>query len=399
MEGYTDYWSSVNDPKSMPHGEQFTPRHPPPHTAQIHLGRTTMTTAPYSTSGMMGGPAVAPFPYLHSDDSSNASMPRSYAYPDECIPGYQQRWEQSSSSSLGFDHDSQPSIAGGRCIGGPNQPYRGLTTQASGSDDDDATVYHTPPHEMFDDAMRDAQDEERAAQLQGRKQAMGQNRQRQSHVASQEGGVPSPSEHSRETSALPTSPSTTTTMSSPPPSKNPPKCTSNSVPSGPGPPSRSRGRRGRQPGAPRRTSKSSSETASADVTGEGSYATPRSPPKPTQREQNRAAATKCRAKAKAATSKLAEDERYISEERMRLTDEADQLKDEVLFLKSELLRHSHCDCVLIQEYLKRMAKIISEGSLDHSSAFPAVWADQGSVGSSCYADGAHGDVEMVNEGE
>lgn len=96
------------------------------------------------------------------------------------------------------------------------------------------------------------------------------------------------------------------------------------------------------------------------------------------REQNRAAATKCRAKTKAAINKLEEDERYASEQRAYLAAVADRLRSEVLFLKSELLRHSDCDCVLIQQYLARMARLISQGS-DEEPALPA--------GPSTYGDG------------
>ena len=81
-----------------------------------------------------------------------------------------------------------------------------------------------------------------------------------------------------------------------------------------------------------------------------------------QRERNRAAATKCRAKNKRAISELEESSRVVTEQREFLSAYAASLKNEVLALKNELLRHGDCDCVLIQTYLSSMARKVGQGA-------------------------------------
>ncbi|CAK7271503.1 hypothetical protein SEPCBS57363_004655 [Sporothrix epigloea] len=80
-----------------------------------------------------------------------------------------------------------------------------------------------------------------------------------------------------------------------------------------------------------------------------------------QRDRNRAAATKCRAKSKAAISKLEEDERAVTEEHSALSAQKVELVDEVLSLRMELIRHGHCvGNDNIQNYLNNAACVIGD---------------------------------------
>lgn len=81
-----------------------------------------------------------------------------------------------------------------------------------------------------------------------------------------------------------------------------------------------------------------------------------------QRQRNRQAATKCRAKTKAAVAELEATERAITAEHMELSKTVTALREEVLALKNELLRHGNCDCKIIQQYLKKAAQAIGGGA-------------------------------------
>lgn len=80
-----------------------------------------------------------------------------------------------------------------------------------------------------------------------------------------------------------------------------------------------------------------------------------------QRARNRLATSRCRAKAKAAHSKLEEHSRTAAEHHDGLVASVAQLRDQVLDLKSELLRHADCGCPLIQAYIKNAARYLGEG--------------------------------------
>ncbi|TPX14754.1 uncharacterized protein E0L32_005149 [Thyridium curvatum] len=80
-----------------------------------------------------------------------------------------------------------------------------------------------------------------------------------------------------------------------------------------------------------------------------------------QRARNRLATSRCRAKAKAAHSKLEEHSRAAAEHHDGLVASVAQLRDQVLDLKSELLRHVDCGCPLIQAYIKNAARHLGEG--------------------------------------
>ncbi|ROW08542.1 hypothetical protein VPNG_06193 [Cytospora leucostoma] len=81
------------------------------------------------------------------------------------------------------------------------------------------------------------------------------------------------------------------------------------------------------------------------------------------RARNRRAATKCRAKAKAATAELEATEREMELKHQELSAQATSLQDEVLALKNELLLHGNCDCEPIQQYLTNAAKNIIGGRM------------------------------------
>lgn len=81
----------------------------------------------------------------------------------------------------------------------------------------------------------------------------------------------------------------------------------------------------------------------------------RPPPVGTQRERNRTAATKCRAKTKVVEARLEATERTMWEENIQLSAQAAELRGQVLALKNELLRHGYCDCELIQRYIRSEA--------------------------------------------
>ncbi len=84
-------------------------------------------------------------------------------------------------------------------------------------------------------------------------------------------------------------------------------------------------------------------------------------PPAVQRERNRVAATKCRAKSKATISKLEQDERLVSDRRDSLSAERSKLMNEVLRLRMELLSHGHCySDQNIQNYLRNAARMIGE---------------------------------------
>ncbi len=72
-----------------------------------------------------------------------------------------------------------------------------------------------------------------------------------------------------------------------------------------------------------------------------------------QRDRNRMAATRCRAKTRAAIQRLEEDERALEERNNLLT-------AEVAALREHLLLHHNCNCVAIRQYLRNVARIIAQ---------------------------------------
>lgn len=93
-----------------------------------------------------------------------------------------------------------------------------------------------------------------------------------------------------------------------------------------------------------------------------------------QRERNRVAATKCRAKTKEAISRLEEHEKAVSDRREYLSAEKAALMNEVLALRLELLRHSKCPAdANIQNYLRNAAIMIGQTGGTHP-----IWGPDGS---------------------
>lgn len=78
-----------------------------------------------------------------------------------------------------------------------------------------------------------------------------------------------------------------------------------------------------------------------------------------RRERNRTAAAKFRAKSKVAKEELKETERAERDLNSALHATMHELKAESLLLKHELLRHSGCDNLAINNYLCRAADQIS----------------------------------------
>lgn len=77
-------------------------------------------------------------------------------------------------------------------------------------------------------------------------------------------------------------------------------------------------------------------------------------------KRNRVAASKCRQKKKEYINGLEERARELTSTRNHLMAYVASLKDEIIALKTEMLKHSNCNCVAIQEYLRREASLLSE---------------------------------------
>ena len=69
-------------------------------------------------------------------------------------------------------------------------------------------------------------------------------------------------------------------------------------------------------------------------------------------ERNRVAASKCRQKKKEWTQNLENRARELQKTNNQLRMVADSCRQEILFLKGELLKHSQCECELIQTFIK-----------------------------------------------
>ncbi|GAP83373.1 hypothetical protein SAMD00023353_0202770 [Rosellinia necatrix] len=108
--------------------------------------------------------------------------------------------------------------------------------------------------------------------------------------------------------------------------------------------------------ASRSTSVSASASASASVDpGRAAATAPRPPDIKLHRERNRAAARKCRQKAKRNTAGLQRHERELSHQNAALRGQVGSLRREVLDLKTEILRHAECNSCVIQTYIVNAA--------------------------------------------
>ncbi|KAH7310440.1 hypothetical protein B0I35DRAFT_411957 [Stachybotrys elegans] len=83
---------------------------------------------------------------------------------------------------------------------------------------------------------------------------------------------------------------------------------------------------------------------------------PSNPRKRRVLERNRLAANKCRVRKRDHASALATREQEVEDQNRYLTNCFDSLMAEVYTLKNQLLRHTDCNCVLIQKYIAHEAK-------------------------------------------
>ncbi|KAH8661753.1 hypothetical protein BGZ61DRAFT_147604 [Ilyonectria robusta] len=88
-------------------------------------------------------------------------------------------------------------------------------------------------------------------------------------------------------------------------------------------------------------------------------------------ERNRIAATKCRLRKRDEASALASRERAIEDQNRYLSSCFDSLTTEIYYLKTEMLRHTDCNCVLIQAYIANEARKSVDSLLASSSALNA----------------------------
>ena len=86
---------------------------------------------------------------------------------------------------------------------------------------------------------------------------------------------------------------------------------------------------------------------------------PSSPRGPGRSARSRTAASKSRAKNKAATAELVATEQAESQRHQELSAAFTTLQEEVFTLKSELLKHGNCDDHVIQEYLQNTARLLA----------------------------------------
>ncbi|CAM1507434.1 Fc.00g070750.m01.CDS01 [Cosmosporella sp. VM-42] len=86
-------------------------------------------------------------------------------------------------------------------------------------------------------------------------------------------------------------------------------------------------------------------------------------------ERNRIAATKCRLRKRDEASALASREQAMEDQNRYLSTCFDSLTAEIYHLKTQLLRHTDCNCKLIQKYIANEAQKSVDGLLACSSAF------------------------------
>ncbi|KAI1326309.1 hypothetical protein F5Y16DRAFT_234048 [Xylariaceae sp. FL0255] len=81
-----------------------------------------------------------------------------------------------------------------------------------------------------------------------------------------------------------------------------------------------------------------------------------------KRDKNRAAAARCRDKARKSRSELEELERELFLKNQMLQTETKALQEEVLQLKHDILSHASCDSAAIQRYIEYTAENYGKGS-------------------------------------
>lgn len=132
--------------------------------------------------------------------------------------------------------------------------------------------------------------------------------------------------------------------------------------SGPAPPKpRKRGRK------PKKQPKEQAVTGQEDELDDDDL--PKDPRRRRILERNRIAATKCRLRKRDEASALASREQVMEDQNRYLSNCFDSLTAEIYHLKTQLLRHTDCNCVLIQRYIANEAKKSVDGLVGCSSAF------------------------------
>ncbi|KAH6881028.1 hypothetical protein B0T10DRAFT_518707 [Thelonectria olida] len=111
------------------------------------------------------------------------------------------------------------------------------------------------------------------------------------------------------------------------------------------------GKRGRKP---KRQRKGSSKVVKPEDSNVEIH--PREPHRRRILERNRIAATKCRMRKRGEASALAAREQEMEEHNRQLSRTFDELAAEIYDLKTQLLRHTDCNCVLIQKYIAHEAR-------------------------------------------
>jgi len=87
-----------------------------------------------------------------------------------------------------------------------------------------------------------------------------------------------------------------------------------------------------------------------------------------QKERNRAAATKCRNKSKAAASQLESEAREAEELNAELLARRAALREENLTLRNLLLAHVDCECELIHVWARNQAKRVADEAVRRAAA-------------------------------
>lgn len=100
-------------------------------------------------------------------------------------------------------------------------------------------------------------------------------------------------------------------------------------------------------------------------------------------ERNRIAATKCRLRKRDEASALASREQAMEDKNRYLSTCFDSLTAEIYHLKTQLLRHTDCNCMLIQKYIANEAQRSVDNMVDMSQATVAT-VKQGDSFSSTY---------------
>lgn len=122
---------------------------------------------------------------------------------------------------------------------------------------------------------------------------------------------------------------------------------------------------------------SSSDPSSSSTPGDGTDpidpdgdGLPKDPRRRRVLERNRIAATKCRVRKRDEAEALAVREKDMYDQNRQLSTHFDSLTAEIYHLKTQLLRHTDCDCILIQKYIANEARRSVDCMTPISSASP-----------------------------